>query len=347
MNFISPALQMAIRVSIGVAIAEALSLLINAQYNYWATMTVFLVMCPSWGATIQKGIKRLGMTILGCSLGGAIYFFTAHSQPALFIGLTISVFLMIYVLNTSYNWSMFYGGFFLVFLFAVGTTGWSISLLYYRIGATAVGCLIAIIVSRFVFPSSSVRKFSVELPELFQNLKILTENIAWEILNREKAPTGNPFLYNPTINSLDNDILRLKGNHLSASYESILKKRSGILSKKFITLLDILLRNLGHLARTSKEMKDNSYVHIFYEVILELSGAVEGKLDYIISSLKEVDTRQCLVSTPECIIDTKKLSKLYAAAKKEGATEADLLAVTAVMYYQRKMNENLKLIIEL
>ena len=102
------------------------------------------------------------------------------------------------------------------------------------------------------------------------------------------------------------------------------------------------MRNQGHLFRLSQEMKESNYSYIFHEIILELSGRIDRKFDYIIAHLKgdEVTLAQ------ECAVDTKKLSELYIAAKKEGATEDDLLGVTAAMYYLRKMNENLKLIIE-
>ena len=342
MKCISPPLQMAFRVSTGVALAEALGFFLNIQYDYWATMTVFLIMCPSWGATIQKGLKRLGMTILGCSFGFIIYLAVVNSLPALILCLAVSLFLMIYVLKTSYNWCMFYGGNFIVFLFGVDSE-WSFSHLFVRICATAAGCVIAIIVSRFVFPSTSTQKYSDELPEVFQKLKSMTENTVFGILKREKKSVNMPSFYNPRTNSFDADISRLKGNHLFASYESILKKPSGVLSKEFIDILGFFMRNLGYLMRLSREIKKNNYSYIFYEVILELSGSVEGKLDYIISRLKGIETPLA----PECVIDVEKISELYVSAKKEGATEDDLLAITAIIYYQRKMNENLNFIIEM
>ena len=341
MRNISPAVQMGFRVSIGVALAQTLGYFMNIQHDYWTTMTVFLVMCPSWGATIQKGFKRLGMTILGCSLGGFIYFAVADSQSALIICLTISLFLTVYVLKSSYNWSMFYVGFYIVFLLGLYAE-WSFYLLFVRISATAIGCLIAIIVSRLVFPSSSVQKYSDELPEIFSKLKKIIENTVFEILKGEKT-SGNIYFYNPKMNSFDEEILRLKGNHLFASYESILKRPSGFLSKRFIEVFSFFMRNVGYLRRLGREMNENNYSYIFHEIILELSGSIEGKLDYIISRLNGVETSLA----PECKIDAQKMSELYASAKEKGASEDDLLAVTAIIYYQRKMNENLKFIIDM
>ena len=341
MRNISPAVQMGFRVSIGVALAQTLGYFMNAQHDYWTTMTVFLVMCPSWGATIQKGFKRLGMTILGCSLGGFIYFAVADSQSALIICLTISLFLTVYVLKSSYNWSMFYVGFYIVFLLGL-CAEWSFYLLFVRISATAIGCLIAIIVSRLVFPSSSVQKYSDELPEIFRKLKNLIENTVFGILKGEKNSVNMSFLYNPEMDSFDDAISRLKGNHLFASYESMLKKPSGILSKGFVEVLGIFMRNVGYLMRLGQEMKVSNYSYIFHEIILELSGSAEGKLDYIISRLNGIEAPLA----PECEINARKMSELYASAKSKGASEDDLLAVTAVIYYQRKMNENLKFIID-
>ncbi len=338
---VSPAVQMAFRVSIGVALAVLLGLLIRVQYSYWATMTVFLVMCPSWGATIQRGLTRLGMTILGCTLGGIIYLAAQHSRPLLIICFILSLFFMIYVLKTSYNWCMFYAGFFIVFLYSI-ITEWTYTLFFYRVVATAAGCFIAIIVSRFIFPLSSGRKYSNDLPDVLEKLKLLADDTVSGILKSEKATDNIHFFSNPEVGSIIDDVSQLKGNHLLASYESFLKKRSGVLSKKFIVILDIFIRNLSHLSRVSDEMKLNNYSYIFNEIIIDLSQGIEEKFDYIIAHLKRKE-----VSLPrKCVFDTKKLSELYITAKSEGATEDNLLAITAVLYHLRKMNENLMRIIE-
>ncbi len=340
MKTISPAFQMGVRVAVGVAFTVILGLYLRVRYDYWATMTVFLVMCPSWGATIQKGFRRLGMTVLGCFIAGIIYPHVNDSKIVLFICFIISVFLVIYVLKTSYIWGMFYGGFMLVFMYGL-LGGWTYSLLYSRIAATAAGCVIAILVSRFIFPASSAFKFSRELPAILKKLNSILEKTVQNILKNEDEEQH--LFYNDEISDLFNDYSSLKGEHILASYESLLIRRKGILSKRFISLLDIFTRNLLHLIRLAPEIEKNNYSHFFNETIVLLSNGIDEKLKSLIVFLKD----NKLEDTPKYELNAEKLSLLYRNAKNAGASDDDLLVVTAVIYYLRRMNENLRQVIEL
>ena len=110
------------------------------------------------------------MTIFGCVIAGILYFFIKDSHSLQIVILIVSIFFLIHELTASYLLAMFYLGFFLVFLIGL-ISEWSNTLLIYRITETAVGCLIAFVVARLVFPHSAREHVSHDMPKLFSKLK--------------------------------------------------------------------------------------------------------------------------------------------------------------------------------
>ena len=50
----SQAFKMGLRVGVAVALAEIISIFTGLKFCYWATMTVYLVMCPNMGCDYTK-----------------------------------------------------------------------------------------------------------------------------------------------------------------------------------------------------------------------------------------------------------------------------------------------------
>jgi uncharacterized membrane protein YccC len=160
------------RAALAVIIALAVSHFFHLDRSYWAVLTTLALISQSWGESLQKAYARFGMTILGCGLGYLLFLVVGHNHWLVLGCLLLGVFGLAYFFVISYAWAMFFIGIIVVFMF--GFLGlWSIDLLWERIYETAIGCVIAALVTGLFMPVYSRQKFYQKLPEVLNSYKAL------------------------------------------------------------------------------------------------------------------------------------------------------------------------------
>ena len=75
LSWSSAILRHAVRAAVLTVAAVAVSLTWWSVYSHWLTITVALTMQPYFAATWQRALERVGGTVLGALLGGALAFF--------------------------------------------------------------------------------------------------------------------------------------------------------------------------------------------------------------------------------------------------------------------------------
>lgn len=87
----SAILRHAVRASVLTVAAVAISLTWWSVYSHWLTITVALTMQPYFAATWQRALERIGGTVLGALIGGALAFFpqTALVDSLLMVPLSV------------------------------------------------------------------------------------------------------------------------------------------------------------------------------------------------------------------------------------------------------------------
>ncbi len=87
----SAILRHAVRAAVLTVAAVAISLTWWSVYSHWLTITVALTMQPYFAATWQRALERIGGTVLGALIGGALAFFpqTALVDSLLMVPLSV------------------------------------------------------------------------------------------------------------------------------------------------------------------------------------------------------------------------------------------------------------------
>jgi uncharacterized membrane protein YccC len=73
LNFNSPAFRHAIRLSVCVAVGDAIGRAISWERSYWLPMTMAVVLKPDFTSTFSRGVLRLAGTFTGLILATALY----------------------------------------------------------------------------------------------------------------------------------------------------------------------------------------------------------------------------------------------------------------------------------
>jgi uncharacterized membrane protein YccC len=68
----STAFRHAVRLGVAAAIGYLLSSLVDREHGVWMTTAAMIVLAPNFGGTLNRAVQRVGGTVLGAALAGAI-----------------------------------------------------------------------------------------------------------------------------------------------------------------------------------------------------------------------------------------------------------------------------------
>lgn len=130
--------KMAYQAAIAIALAEVISMHFYLERGYWIVLTAMVLTTQTWGESVKRALERVGMTVLGGSVGTALYFYIPnHESKTLVLLMLSSIFFTIYMAKIQHLISMFFMTCFVVFLFAL-IGDWDLMLLRARIIDTAL-----------------------------------------------------------------------------------------------------------------------------------------------------------------------------------------------------------------
>ena len=145
------------------AVATLATLLVTAHVfnlprSYWAILTTMALVSASWGETVMRAWYRIGMTIVGCAVGTALWWWLGPTDW-LWLILLVASWLVVFYLPVSYAKAMFGLGVTVVMLFSlIGM--WNNTLLLERIYETIIGAIVAVLVTRVVLPQRAQSQLS-------------------------------------------------------------------------------------------------------------------------------------------------------------------------------------------
>ncbi len=141
----------AIRLSLAMVLGYLASLLLHVEHGYWILLTIATIMKPAYSLSKQRNIQRLAGTFAGAAI--AFGFFYLQPSNSLIFGVMVVCMVIAYsFLQKNYGVSTFFLTFFILLSFRFLDPRSTQELLIDRIIDTAIGSVIAYIVSMFVLP---------------------------------------------------------------------------------------------------------------------------------------------------------------------------------------------------
>jgi uncharacterized membrane protein YccC len=215
--------KMAYQAAIAIAIAELVSMSFDVERGYWIVATAMVLTTQTWGESVKRALERVGMTVFGGAIGTLLYFLLPNHDTIPMIALMLfCLFFATYMAKIYYFIAMFFMTCFVVFLFAL-IGGWDLMILRARIIDTALGALIALVVSGLFF------SLKTDMAELFvgylQKINAL--------LTTTCSVNNQPNTLN-TAHLLQADFQKIKQNALAIRYELLFHRLN---SRDFNSLL--------------------------------------------------------------------------------------------------------------
>ncbi|MEV6872533.1 FUSC family protein [Amycolatopsis sp. NPDC051128] len=142
----------ALRLSLCVAIAEAVGLLVPLERSYWITLTVGIVLKPDFGSVFGRAVLRGVGTVAGVGIGAAVLGFGAHGWVLVAL---IAVFAGGIAVGKVRNYgvqSAFVTPLIILQMDLANNGNWSVVLA--RLVDTAVGCVIVLVFGYLLWPGS-------------------------------------------------------------------------------------------------------------------------------------------------------------------------------------------------
>lgn len=133
----------AIRLAAVAGATEALVLAARLGHGYWGVITVFIVLKPDYGSTLQRGLQRAAGTIAGAWLGVATAELARAGSAAMLAGIGVSLIVAYAVFTVNYLlYAVFLTDFLVVLLALLGLPAEQTALA--RLSWTGIGVAVAV-----------------------------------------------------------------------------------------------------------------------------------------------------------------------------------------------------------
>lgn len=158
LSFKSSAFRHAIRLTFALLIGYIISLLFTIGHGYWILLTIALIIKPAYSLTKERNIQRLWGTFAGALAGFGLLYFSPDNS-AIFIIMVLAMILSYSFLKLNYGFSTAGLTTFLLLSFHFMDPNGTQQVLLDRVIDTAIGCVIAYIVSFLVLPTWEHEQF--------------------------------------------------------------------------------------------------------------------------------------------------------------------------------------------
>ncbi len=327
--------RMAIRVTFVVSVIVFVNYLLDIKHPLWSLIPGMYVASATIGETLQKGIKRVGMTILGCSFGGIVYYFTSDILWLNMLFLFISLYFLVYFMKLSYHWSMFSVGVMIVFFMGL-VSSWNSHLLMLRINQTILGCVLAIGISFIIFPDFAKKK-------LLDDISVLIDQIDIFFFSMIKAMADKDILTLEILSEQRGDFGKkskeIVQSYKTSKYEFLFVRRPAIASKSFFSYLSLLLYYLWNIHDTGVDLCHLSE----NKGVPKLFQRIEEEIDKRFNILRQVISDPQKVLADDLLIvwdpDAGCLKDLYEEVARNEISSEYLAKIIEIMNFSRKFDE--------
>ena len=171
--------RQAVQVMLAGILAIALGTLLSPTRYYWAVIAAFVTFTGTGTRTetFLKGSARIAGTLVGLVAAVLLAHVTAGHDVAVFATILASIFLAFYLVKVSYAAMTFFITILLGQLYTV-LGSFSDQLLELRLGETAVGAVVGVLVAMVIAPLSTRDTVQSARDELLEALRELLEGVA-------------------------------------------------------------------------------------------------------------------------------------------------------------------------
>ncbi len=179
MGRLSMTSRQAVQVTLAGVLAIVLGTMLSPTRYYWAVIAAFVTFTGTGTRTetLLKGSARIGGTLLGLVAAVVLAHLTVGHQVAIFATILASIFLAFYLVKISYAAMTFFITILLGQLYTVLGT-FTDQLLELRLGETAVGAVVGVLVAMVLAPLSTRDTVRSARRELLESLRELLEAVA-------------------------------------------------------------------------------------------------------------------------------------------------------------------------
>lgn len=339
---ISVEAKLGMRAALAVIIALCICHIFGLQRAYWAVLTALALITQSWGESIQKAYTRFGMTIAGCVVGYAVFLLAGHPQWLVLSCLLIGIFGMAYFFVVSYAWAMFFLGLIVVGVFMyLGL--WSLELLWERIYETAIGCIVASVVTGLFMPVYATQGF-------YQNLQKALEGFITQLKKTLPAQDGNeaicPIGNLQHLNTLFLQIKNLSKDYANAKYEMIILLQEYKAMDLFLHKFEIGFHYLSSLTGILRVLVKEPIAKHFEDEIYAFLDHLESMAQNVLALLEKQKISGWQNWDDKAVSAFMREKFIQAKCQHRFSTD-EMLHLTACIYYGRMLDRTLNEMIEL
>ncbi|MDO8955143.1 MAG: FUSC family protein [Gammaproteobacteria bacterium] len=334
---LSPEAKLGARAAIAVIIVVGICQAFHLHHGYWAVLTTMALISASWGESLQKAYARFGMTISGCILGYILFAVLGHAEWLILSCLLLSIFGLAYFFVVSYAWAMFFVGLIVASMFSY-LGGWTLELLWQRTYETAIGCLVAALVTGLFLPIYSRQKFTQELPKVLASFdEILKALISVSIHYQEPSIAENTRRFN----ALFMNIRALSKDYSSAKYEMVVLMQSSKSMGLFLHKLEISFHYLSSLASVLRALASKPIYRYFEVELQDLWRHLQHQLNQIQLALENRPTT-ALDNWEDSVIRNDLRQKFFKVKQEQQFSVDEMMHLTACVYYGRMLDKTLR-----
>jgi uncharacterized membrane protein YccC len=156
----------ALRLAVTTTVAEVIVRATDLPHDYWAVLTIFIVLRPDYSSTLYRGLQRAGGTVVGAGLGILTVQLGRLGITALLIGIGVSLLAAYAVLTVNYLlYAVFLTDFVVVLLDILGLPPGPTALA--RLAGTGIGTGLALLAYVF-WPTWSGSSAGDKLAQLLE-----------------------------------------------------------------------------------------------------------------------------------------------------------------------------------
>jgi uncharacterized membrane protein YccC len=229
----------ALKLGLALLIAVTINAIWAPPHFIWSMVTIVVIMMslPQVGGAIEKSLQRAIGTCLG-SAYGVMLVATIDSYWLIMSLLILAVSLICFISAGRYSYAYLVAGFTIIIV--VGDANHDTSEALWRTANILSGCVIAILVSLFIFPIRAKQDWRSQLTHAIENMaEVLTQHL--------KAPANHSLDFRAELEAAMKAVLTQKKLFFSLEWESkTLKKHKVLLAQlankqvRLITLLELL-----------------------------------------------------------------------------------------------------------
>lgn len=272
----------ALKLGLALLIAVTINAIWAPPHFIWSMVTIVIIMMslPQVGGAIEKSLQRAIGTCLG-SAYGVMLVATVDSYWLMMSLLILAVSLICFISAGRYSYAYLVAGFTIIIV--VGDANHDTSEALWRTANILSGCVIAILVSLFIFPIQAKQDWRSQLTHAIENMaNVLTKHL--------KAPANHSLDFRTELEAAMKAVLTQKKLFFSLEWESKTLKKHKVLLAQLVNKQVRLITLLELLPLTRWQEEDKDAYHQINSIAAELALYLQQLAEFIAGNTPQLPT---------------------------------------------------------